>query len=225
MIKKLDTPGAASWRFWARMVAVVLPTMSRMAKIVNSSSPGSRYREVYQDLLGPQGACISTGCTHPKETTKHAITECQAATQHWQRLSHSTEQQWAAAQNESTSPQWVGIDWIANPPPDWNPEWTAWGLVPTEVAKARSNPAGIAKLKKVAAAAITCAREVWGSRIERLKEWEADNPGLAERKAQAGKAHWRPSNPPRKEGEHGNTLKLRRDSERAKPKRSRKEGD
>jgi hypothetical protein len=107
--------------------------------------------------------------------------------------------QWGAEQNSSTSQQWAGIDWIANPPPDWNPEWTAWGLVPTETARARSNPAGIAELKKVAAAAIGCAKDIWDSRIEHLKEWEASIPGLADRKTQAGRARWRPSNPtPRK---------------------------
>jgi ribonuclease HI len=196
MIKTLDTPGATTWRFWARMVAGILPTMSRMAKIVNSSNPGSRYREVYQDLLGPQGARIVPNCTHPKETTKHAITECLTAKQFWQRLSYSTEKQWAAEQNSSTSPQWAGIDWIANPPPNWNPEWTAWGLVPIEIAKARSNPAGIAELKKVAATAMRCAWDIWDSRIDNLKDWEKTNPGLPERKAQAGRAHWRPSNPP-----------------------------
>ena len=41
MIKTLDTQGKTTWRFWARMVAGVLPTMSRMAKMVNSPAQGA----------------------------------------------------------------------------------------------------------------------------------------------------------------------------------------
>ena len=106
IIKTLDAPGGASWRFWARMVAGVLPTMSRLAKITNNSGPLSQYNRVYQGALGPLGRCISHGCDHDKETTKHAIVECAGASLAWGKLSEDVDGQWG-----------VEDRWRRGPPP------------------------------------------------------------------------------------------------------------
>ena len=51
VIKTLDRgEGAPSWRFWARLVSGILPTMSRMAKFA-ASGTNSAYHKVYGGVI------------------------------------------------------------------------------------------------------------------------------------------------------------------------------
>ena len=72
MLKSLDRKEGTSWRFWARLVLGILPTMSRMAKFA-TQSPEGMYAKVYMPDIGVTGRCTQPGCTAQKESTYHAI--------------------------------------------------------------------------------------------------------------------------------------------------------
>jgi hypothetical protein len=186
-VKMIDTPGFPSWRMWARMVIGILPTLGRMAHLARTNS---EYAEVYTQHIGEDGACPMPGCQAQKESTRHAICECNHAQQRWQRTSHAIDKLW-----DSESENWSKVDWVTKPEnyPGWNPHWSTWGLVPKQ---AMSRTTGeyrktFALMKKTIAMIVKTSQEIWTARSDNHALWEDARPDLVARKKLANTRSWR----------------------------------
>jgi ribonuclease HI len=187
LINMVDKEGNPSWRFWSRMILQILPTMSKIKKI-QQASPQSPFNMIYGEATGQEGKCQQEGCAEHKETTDHAIRNCQHAKVRWERADHMIDMEW----RKEGANNWPEVSWIAKAPQGWDPTWTTWGLVPKQIARGmEGDHAAYKRLGKAIKIIISTSEQIWRARNEGQLEWEEEQPGMAERKRQAKYTGWK----------------------------------
>jgi ribonuclease HI len=197
VVKALGQKGSPSWRFWSRTLLQCLPTHSQMAKFAGSSTENI-YKQVYQDSIGTEGQCIRCGC--PKETTLHALYECEGGRDRWERTLHKIEELWRQEEEE-----WDQVDWLTEAKAKkWYPNWTQdlsiVGMIPKGALQRMrtKGPPAIKLINKTANMILNTAQGAWEQRIETTQDWLDSNPELKERKKRADRIGWK-SDPKKRE--------------------------
>jgi ribonuclease HI len=190
MIKSLGQEGAVTWRFWSRVFLRCLPTHSQMIKFAKGSEDNV-YKTVYEDTIGEEGQCVRCKCK--KETTLHAIYECEAVRMRWGSTNHKIEEMW-----REEGEQWNRVDWTVRGEaearyPGWEQELTVAGMAP-EGAKQKmqeQGPGAEKLINKTIQMILKTAHAAWEDRNEKTQDWLDSNPELKERKKLADRTGWR----------------------------------
>ena len=190
LMKQLGRKEIPSWRFWSRLVLESLPTHSQMARYA-ASSDENKYKTVYESTIGEHGRCVR--CGEEKETTRHAVFQCEDSRPKWEKLHRELEGLW-----EEYGEDWNQFDWL-DPR---NQKWEGWqiehgiaGLVPRQLEKEEglnTQDIGIKRLlNDTSAMIIGTAYKAWERRNEKVKEWIETIPELKERKDKANRTGWK----------------------------------
>ena len=205
VIRQLHQNGGTSWRFWIRAGLQELPTMSQMAKYANAGGETGVYMRVYGDHIGAQGCCTACGC--PKETTAHALWECNEATQHWEAADLEIWHKW-----DKLGLDWGRFDWKVprNRSEGWQHLWGVIGMVPEGVLARVAEKIGyitaFSLIKETAARHLKTARAIWEARTKKHLEWESSIPKLADEKTKAKKTVWSRSDKPTRKKREGSKM-------------------
>ena len=188
MLQGLDNKGKTTWRFWARMMTNMLPTMARIAKYAREGGDNNLYRKVYGGHIGEKGKCVMEGCTEEEESIIHALRGCNQPGLLWEKVSQELKESWG--EGEEGRDTWEGMDWMTNPPEGWREEWTIWGLVPKGVGESLTRMER-KRMKQNVGKIVDTASRAWKNRNEGIKQWEKENEELSKEKKEANKKGWR----------------------------------
>ncbi len=215
VLKKVDTKGVSSWRFWSRVLCQTLPTHARMMKFANSSDQNA-YREVYGGHVGHLGKCVS--CGDEKETVEHALVTCPALGKIWHVANEDIAYRW-----ERDGLSWREWSWLESRSrwEAWSPIWGTPGLVPKtaqEVIQRETGMGSIAVftlLRDTAKRVLQASQEAWKCRVEKTQAWEKQNEEMHKKKVEMNMTAWAKG--------ATKTKKQRLESEGAKLTREKKE--
>jgi hypothetical protein len=190
LMKKLDTTGGPTWRFWSRVALETLPTHGQMATYAAASEENA-YKSVYRDTLGEHGRC--TRCGAAVETTRHALYQCPDSGPRWEKLDYELEQLW-----ETYGLRWNEWNWIqdnAKKYPGWKIEHAIAGLVPKQLGQETGINTSLIGIKKLISETsqliIKASYKVWERRNDEVKKWIETIPELKQRKEEANRNGWR----------------------------------